>query len=125
MSGLQLCLARKAELQSSNRDFHGRFEGRLKLIYIDPPFDLGADFSMDIEIGGETFHKEPNLLEQISHRDTWGRGADLILERGSSPTNRLSCANQPAYIRLINGRYAVRSAPHTLHEEMTNDSSET
>jgi hypothetical protein len=38
--------------------------GGLKLIYIDPPFDVGADFSMDIEIGGETFHKEPNLLEQ-------------------------------------------------------------
>ncbi|MDP2852330.1 MAG: site-specific DNA-methyltransferase, partial [Gallionella sp.] len=28
--------------------------GGLKLIYIDPPFDVGADFSMDIEIGGET-----------------------------------------------------------------------
>ncbi len=27
-------------------------EGGLKLIYIDPPFDVGADFSMDIEIGG-------------------------------------------------------------------------
>lgn len=44
--------------------------GGLKLIYIDPPFDVGADFSMDIEIGGETFHKEPNLLEQIAYRDT-------------------------------------------------------
>ena len=50
--------------------------GGLKLIYIDPPFDVGADFSMDIEIGGETFHKEANLLEQIAYRDTWGRGAD-------------------------------------------------
>lgn len=28
--------------------------GGLKLIYIDPPFDVGADFSMDIEIGGES-----------------------------------------------------------------------
>ena len=27
-------------------------QGGLKLIYIDPPFDVGADFSMDIEIGG-------------------------------------------------------------------------
>ena len=26
-------------------------QGGLKLIYIDPPFDVGADFSMDIEIG--------------------------------------------------------------------------
>jgi hypothetical protein len=53
--------------------------GGLKLIYIDPPFDVGADSSMDIEIGGETFHKEPNLLEQIACRDTWGRGADSFI----------------------------------------------
>lgn len=53
--------------------------GGLKLIYIDPPFDVGADFSMDIEIGDETFHKEPNLLEQIAYRDTWGRGADSFI----------------------------------------------
>ncbi|MHB1090196.1 MAG: site-specific DNA-methyltransferase, partial [Ilumatobacteraceae bacterium] len=53
--------------------------GGLKLIYIDPPFDVGADFSMDIEIGGETFHKEPNILEQIAYRDTWGRGADSFM----------------------------------------------
>lgn len=58
--------------------------GGLKLIYIDPPFDVGADFSMDIVIPssewtGETFHKEPNLLEQIAYRDTWGRGADSFI----------------------------------------------
>lgn len=53
--------------------------GGLKLIYIDPPFDVGADFSLDIEIGGETFHKEANLLEQIAYRDTWGRGADSFI----------------------------------------------
>lgn len=53
--------------------------GGLKLIYIDPPFDVGADFSMDVEIGGETFHKQPNILEQIAYRDTWGRGADSFI----------------------------------------------
>jgi len=58
--------------------------GGLKLIYIDPPFDVGADFSMDIVIPssegtGETFHKEPNLLEQIAYHDTWGRGADSFI----------------------------------------------
>jgi hypothetical protein len=41
--------------------------------------DVSADFSMAIEIGGETFHKEPNLLEQIACRDTWGRGADSFI----------------------------------------------
>ena len=48
-------------------------QGGLKLIYIDPPFDVGADFSMDIEIGDDTFTKKPNILEEISYRDTWGR----------------------------------------------------
>ena len=68
-------------------------QGGLKLIYIDPPFDVGADFSMDIEIGGdpstgsgsETFTKKPNILEEIAYRDTWGKGADsfvaMIYER--------------------------------------------
>ncbi|MYE87557.1 site-specific DNA-methyltransferase, partial [Candidatus Poribacteria bacterium] len=54
-------------------------QGGLKLIYIDPPFDIGADFSMDIEIGGETFTKDPNILEEIAYRDTWGQGADSFL----------------------------------------------
>ena len=53
--------------------------GGLRLIYIDPPFDVGADFLMDIEIGDETFHKEPGILEQIAYRDTWGRGADSFI----------------------------------------------
>ncbi len=33
--------------------------GGLKLVYIDPPFDVGADFSFEIEIGEESFTKEP------------------------------------------------------------------
>jgi len=40
-------------------------QGGLKLIYIDPPFDVGADFSMDIEIGEDTFTKKPNILEEM------------------------------------------------------------
>jgi len=54
-------------------------QGGLKLIYIDPPFDVGADFSMDIEIGDETFTKKPGILEEIAYRDTWGKGADSFL----------------------------------------------
>jgi adenine-specific DNA-methyltransferase len=54
-------------------------QGGLKLIYIDPPFDVGADFSMDIEIGGDTFTKKPNILEEIAYRDTWGNGADSFI----------------------------------------------
>jgi hypothetical protein len=54
-------------------------QGGLKLIYIDPPFDVGADFSMDIEIGSDTFTKKPSIIEEIAYRDTWGKGADSFI----------------------------------------------
>jgi DNA modification methylase len=54
-------------------------QGGIKLIYIDPPFDVGADFSMDIEVGDEKFTKEPGILEEIAFRDTWGKGADSFI----------------------------------------------
>jgi DNA modification methylase len=54
-------------------------EGGIKLIYIDPPFDVGADFSMNIEIGDEQFTKQPSVLEELAYRDTWGKGADSFI----------------------------------------------
>jgi len=54
-------------------------QGGIKLIYIDPPFDVGADFSMNIEIGDEQFTKEPSVLEELAYRDTWGKGADSFI----------------------------------------------
>lgn len=58
-------------------------QGGLKLIYIDPPFDVGADFSMNIEIGEddekESFTKKPSVIEEIAYRDTWGKGADSFI----------------------------------------------
>jgi hypothetical protein len=54
--------------------------GGLKLVYIDPPFDVGADFSFDIEIGdGIELTKEPSVIEDVAYRDTWGRGYDSYL----------------------------------------------
>ena len=51
----------------------------IKLIYIDPPFDVGADFSMPIDIGSEQFTKRPGVLEELAYRDTWGKGADSFI----------------------------------------------
>ena len=53
--------------------------GGIKLIYIDPPFDVGADFTIGVDIGDATLHKEPNVLEQLAYRDTWGLGQDSFL----------------------------------------------
>jgi len=65
------------------------FAGEVNLIYIDPPFNVGADFSFTTSIpespGDEdaptpSFVKEPSILEQKAYRDTWGRGLDSYLQ---------------------------------------------
>lgn len=53
--------------------------GGIKLIYIDPPFDVQADFSMNVEIGESSYEKKANVLEHIAYRDTWGLGEDSFL----------------------------------------------
>ncbi|MEY3703174.1 MAG: hypothetical protein RLZZ561_794 [Pseudomonadota bacterium] len=59
--------------------------GGLKLVYIDPPFDVGADFSFEVEVGGEALTKEASVIEEIAYRDTWGRRGErypeMIFER--------------------------------------------
>ena len=53
--------------------------GGLKLVYIDPPFDVGADFSVQTEVGGQDVTKEASVVEQFAYRDTWGKGQDSFL----------------------------------------------
>ena len=57
------------------------FKGRIDLIYIDPPFDVGADFTMDVPIGdgNETVDKDQSTLEMVAYRDMWGKGTDSYL----------------------------------------------
>lgn len=54
-------------------------EGGLKLIYIDPPFAVGADFGFNIQIGNETAEKKQSIIEEIAYRDTWGKGISSYL----------------------------------------------
>jgi adenine specific DNA methylase Mod len=65
------------------------FAGKINLIYIDPPFDTGADFSFTAKIpphdptekGNPTsFTKQPSIIEQKAYRDTWGKGLDSYLQ---------------------------------------------
>jgi adenine-specific DNA-methyltransferase len=48
------------------------FGGTVDLIYIDPPFFTGDDFSFTVAVDGEDFTKEPTLIERKAYRDTWG-----------------------------------------------------
>ena len=50
--------------------------GKVDLIYIDPPFATGADFSYRAQVGDDEFTKEANMIEEKAYRDTWGQGLD-------------------------------------------------
>ncbi|MCS7005826.1 MAG: site-specific DNA-methyltransferase [Cytophagales bacterium] len=65
------------------------FAGKVNLIYIDPPFNVGADFSFtatippaenDEDDNTISFTKQPSIIEQKAYRDTWGRGLDSYLQ---------------------------------------------
>lgn len=69
------------------------FKGKIDLIYIDPPFDVGADFTMDVPIGGgkDSIGKDQSTLEMVAYRDMWGKGTDSYLHMMSE---RLSLMNE-------------------------------
>jgi len=55
--------------------------GKVNLIYIDPPFNTGGDFSFTAVIPNRaesaedeaaSFLKQPSVIEQKAYRDTWG-----------------------------------------------------
>ena len=65
------------------------FAGKVNLIYIDPPFNVGSNFSFTATIADNpdtdedetaTFVKQPNLIEQKAYRDTWGKGLDSYMQ---------------------------------------------
>jgi adenine-specific DNA-methyltransferase len=56
------------------------FAGKINLIYIDPPFDTGDDFSFRVKIGDEELVKQPSIIEQKAYNDTWGKGTDSYLQ---------------------------------------------
>jgi len=65
------------------------YAGKVNLIYIDPPFDTGSDFSFTATVPDHpsttaddpvAFTKQPSIIEQKAYRDTWGRGLDSYLQ---------------------------------------------
>jgi len=48
--------------------------GKINLIYIDPPFFTGADFTIRIKLGNEQIEKEPSIIEERAYKDTWSGG---------------------------------------------------
>jgi len=59
-----------------------KYAGQIDLIYIDPPFATGADFSTTVKIGKDEIDhtKEASAIEELAYRDTWGKGLDSFLQ---------------------------------------------
>lgn len=63
------------------------YEGKLNLIYIDPPFDSKADYSHSVQLtpddsgkGGGELSADMSALERLAYRDTWEDGTDSYLD---------------------------------------------
>ena len=91
------------------------FAGKVNLIYIDPPFDTGADFSFTATVPEHpdaeeddsfTFTKEPSIIEQKAYRDTWGRGLNSYLQwfyETAALLHELLHENGSLYVHLDTG----------------------
>src|SRR3989442_15217021 len=58
-----------------------KFAGKVDLVYIDPPFATGADFSFRAEFGDSDVEiiKDQSIIEEKAYRDTWGKGIQSYL----------------------------------------------
>jgi len=54
--------------------------GKINLIYIDPPFFTGADFTVRTSVGDEQIEKEPSIIEERAYKDTWSGGIASYLK---------------------------------------------
>jgi site-specific DNA-methyltransferase (adenine-specific)/adenine-specific DNA-methyltransferase len=54
------------------------FRGQIKLIYIDPPFDSGADYRKRVKLRGTSVQTDLGVLEERQYTDIWSN--DLYLQ---------------------------------------------
>ncbi len=54
--------------------------GKINLIYIDPPFFTGSDFTIRTKLGDEQIEKEPSIIEERAYNDTWSGGIASYLK---------------------------------------------
>ena len=88
-----------------------KFAGKIDLIYIDPPFATGADFSFISQIGehGAEVVKDASAIEEKAYRDTWGRGLESYL---SMLCDRFRCMKE---LLSSTGLLYVHVGPNVSH----------
>jgi len=59
-----------------------KFAGKIDLIYIDPPFATGVDFSFKAVVGDsdQKLVKEQSIIEEKAYRDTWAYGFESYIQ---------------------------------------------
>lgn len=48
-----------------------RYRGKVDLVYIDPPFDSGADYSKKIRLRGKSLTSDASMFEEKQYTDIW------------------------------------------------------
>lgn len=79
------------------------YEGKIDLVYIDPPFDSKADYSYPLLVGKEEVTKEPSVVERLAYKDTWEGGTDSYLDMlypRLQLIKRLLAGNGSLYVHL-------------------------
>lgn len=92
--------------------------GGLKLVYIDPPFDVGADFSIDVAVGEETVTKRASVIEQFAYRDTWGRGQDSYVNMVRDRLTLIQELMAPDSSIFVHVDWRVNSAVRLILDEV-------
>lgn len=98
------------------------FAGKVDLIYIDPPYMTGSDFSFKaiIPVEGQDegleFKMEPSAIEKRAYGDTWGKGSDTFLQWFYETTSLLQLLlshKGTMYVHLdpTMGHYAKAASP--------------
>ena len=56
------------------------YEGKINLIYIDPPFWTGENYYAKFMIEGESVTKSPSVIEQLAYKDIFGNDATAVVD---------------------------------------------
>lgn len=56
------------------------YEGKIKLIFIDPPFSTAEDYSYLYTIEDVELDKPPSIIERLAYKNTWSGGIDSYLD---------------------------------------------
>ena len=56
------------------------YEGNINLIYIDPPFFSGDDYSHKLTVEGSQVVKEPSFIQRLAYKDPWTGNMDSYLD---------------------------------------------